>query len=228
MGQVLSLIQTLIWPIFITVLLILGKKYIKDILNIVKTRITSGDSLKIGPLEIETKMNKLFLKTEDEIDKVEDIAKISKKIADIKFWYVIGETYRRNQEWEDARYSYNRALELDDRYTSAYLALATTNLEESKTINDKTRRSVLIKKSLEFCDRAEHIEATFAPIYFRRAIIKTNSEWFSSKEIEKDLIKAIGLDRSLFPFIAREKAFNHFKKLKWFLNLKRVADEEAN
>jgi tetratricopeptide (TPR) repeat protein len=150
--------------------------------------------------------------------KITRIEETVRTAANKKQSYTLGELYRFQKKWMDAKYLHQDAIDLDPNYTSAYIGMAETLRDESQHIDSQMDEKRLLHQALEYCEKAIRIDEKFAPAFLARATIN----WLLHHDVEvlkADLEGTLKLDPSLKKFIIEEDAFGSISKNSWFVEM---------
>jgi tetratricopeptide (TPR) repeat protein len=159
-----------------------------------------------------TKVKKTVKETQDDLKtKTQETRTLSTK----QLMYSLGESYRFQEKWNDARSAFKEALALDPQNNSALLGLAATAEDEASKTLDDVRKKTLLSEALEHSNRAIAINPRFAPAYLTRATVNAMLD-AESNQVREDLEHADDLDKTLKPFIAEQQMFSPLYNLDWF------------
>jgi tetratricopeptide (TPR) repeat protein len=204
--------QSLVWPIFLTLLIVCFWGKFNMIFDAIKDRITKGAGFKI-PGVFELLVDKID-ETKKIADDTKQTAEETKKDTNKRIWLNFGELYTSQGKWDDAKYSFKEALKEDSKWPNAIVALAKTLREQSQHVNFDQQRIALLNEAEEKCNDAISISKWGTAYYVRATVKQLKKEPMAS--VEEDLKIAVDLMPELKEFIKEDKYFKGFEGETWF------------
>jgi len=125
--------------------------------------------------------------------------------------YTLGELYRLQKKWEDARSAFEEAVKRDPKFAYGFYGHALTDRDEARDIKARTggkeplpgRYQELLRSAREQVENALSIDNRYAAAYLARATIE-HEQSENPELIRKDVMTALRLDKNLEPWVREE------------------------
>jgi tetratricopeptide (TPR) repeat protein len=207
--------QSLVWPIFLILLIVCFWRKFNVIFDAIKERIAQGAGFKI-PGVFELLVDKID-KTKKIADDTKQVAEETKRDTNKRIWLNFGELYSSQGKWDDAKYSFNEALKEDSKWPNAIVAFAKTLREQSQNVSSDQQRITLLNEAEEKCNDAINLSKWGTAYYVRATVKKLKNDPMTS--VEEDLKAAVDLMPDLKEFIKEDKYFKGVERETWFTKL---------
>ena len=216
MKEWVPFFQTLIWIIFLALLLYNSRNYVANFLSAILKRIEEGSGFGLGPGGLS------LSEVREKAEEATENASLVRRAYHRGHWNILGEMFRLHKKWKDGIFSFNQAIITSPNYPDAFVGLGAIYRDQSKEpqLNSEEKQR-LLKMALDKCGKAiELSNGRFGPAYLTRATVLCllNQELAN---VRKDLETAIDLDPDLKEFITEEPEFEVLKDEEWFKNFSR-------